>query len=104
MTGCPLRDRWQTFLDQRLAEEEERVLHEHVERCADCAATLHALIPSDNTPRPPAFAEGEGAPPTPPELLARLYGLWPTTAADGASAPAAWPALEGYEILGVLGQ
>jgi hypothetical protein len=105
MTGCPLRDRWQAYLDERLPEEEDRVLTEHVEQCAACTATLQGLIPTDNTRQPPTAEFGADLLHTPPELLARLYGLWSTSVAGGSvPAPTAWPALDGYEILAVLGQ
>jgi hypothetical protein len=103
MTGCPLRDRWQAYLDERLAEEEDRLLTEHVEQCAACTATLQALIPTDHAPQAPTTDLQADLVETPPELLARLYRLWPTSAASSSVAPTAWPEIDGYEILAVLG-
>jgi WD40 repeat protein len=120
MNPCPARDRLVLLLAERLGEAEAGPIEDHLETCTGCQQVLAALSgPDPLTPR----LESSLAPSPEPrsEFLCRLREQWPdaegiprqtndaTPAAASLGCPAGaaaenWPAVPGYEVLGVLGR
>ena len=100
MTPCPHADKWSKYETGWLDREEDRTLTEHLLTCAACEGTLAKLLAPSRS-----ISQGNFSNPSPPELVERLCQLWDARfAAADLTAPECWPQIDGYEILGVLGQ
>src|SRR5438445_370537 len=101
MIGCPTAEKWQQYLQDRLNPSEDCALTEHLEACQTCEEILTGLT----APCGPARADAAGVSHPPAELVGRLGRLWSATfPTEDLTATERWPTIEGYEILGVLGQ
>jgi tetratricopeptide (TPR) repeat protein/tRNA A-37 threonylcarbamoyl transferase component Bud32 len=96
MTACPSPDKWQQYIRDELGAEEDNALIEHVDTCRACEEQLSALL----RPGIASFERLEA----PPDLVERLCRLWPAFPREDPTQEKHWPKIDGYEILGVLGQ
>jgi tetratricopeptide (TPR) repeat protein len=100
MIACPPVEKWRRYLDDRLSRREDCLLTEHLEACRACEEMVAGLVTPCGAGRAAA-----GSPHSPPELAARLRGLWSAAnPPEDSTALEQWPILEGYEILDVLGR
>src|SRR4051812_1886771 len=99
MSRCPQAEKWQEYLRDELAPDEDRALTEHVQRCPACEEALARLVAPYRPPRTVVTA------PPPAALVEKLRQLWPASfPPENLTAPECWPKIEGYEIRGVLGR
>jgi serine/threonine protein kinase len=121
MTFCPSDEQLARLLAGDLSTAEQDALARHVEGCASCQEQLARLTATtdaetwQHAEHPPQGSEAEEAmlrrlkrmpPPSAPGVDEQA--TWRTNASPGAVEPgpaaAEWPAVPGYEILGVLGR
>src|ERR1700732_4999820 len=100
MNACPPPDKWQEYVRDQLSADQEQALTEHIEACKVCEERLAALVSPLRRGQGGA-AEGSQAP---PDLVERLCRLWPAFPPVDPTQEKFWPKIDGYEILGVLGQ
>ena len=110
MNTCPTLDRLRRLLAEELTSEEQAAVEAHVDGCAACQQTLERLT---DTPLLPQPARPE--PPAAPAFLDQVRAVGPadgllfpparSTETAGFAAPVGpWPAVPGYDILGLLGR
>jgi eukaryotic-like serine/threonine-protein kinase len=111
MSPCPQRDQLERLLAERLSEPERVAVEAHVEGCAACQQALNQMaggLPEGPPPPSPPRPRHEPATAFLRLVLEALPGPPPTRAQDNPRASPVvaeeWPALPGYEILGVLGR
>jgi hypothetical protein len=98
---CPSEQQWRRYLCEQVSSDEDRALTDHVEGCPACETLLAGLMAAAGPC--PTTVHTEPEPPT--ELMTELRQMWDKALAVNPHAdPAFWPKLEGYDILGVLGQ
>src|SRR5262249_42100309 len=95
MDHCPTPRQIECLLDGRLSQEEWQEVAAHIEGCASCQQALERLTGPGAAPGEQTTLDGVPE----PTFLARLKALAPNPGAE-----AALPAVDGYEVLGVLGR
>jgi tetratricopeptide (TPR) repeat protein len=98
MNACPPPDRWQDYVRDELSAEQEQALTVHVEACKECEERLAELV------RPVQARSPEPSETPPDHLVERLCRLWPAFPPEDPTQEKYWPKIDGYVVLGVLGQ
>jgi WD40 repeat protein len=103
MNRCPPTERLRLLLGDALAGTEHEEVAAHLEECADCQREMELLLAA--TAIPPDRPAGDDPQPR-PEFLSRLKRMYcpPDDTEPRAEVPPAWPAVPGYEVVGVLGR